>query len=324
MQLRISRLSAAEKTGFGFLVDCWNKSDSLSDFNALTAAKICGLLGLNALFFEYSRLPSAALDKQLTFFDEHQREFVSAFNASLRKRRLAGAKPMAENELPLWRVERDGTKKQLLVGEKAAQGERIAFKAVARNIAFASLLGSGVYVSGGGALSEERGYAGVAHDVAQALGAVEPETVVWRNKDVYRSSEARETRDLNGLEKQVSELKALLRAAKEKESAFLAETRGSESENKSKNAGLEADFETRRQTLFEEKKRAEREFQKKQVKFLEVKRAAKTENSIFSIADLLRVVDAGRVKREWCASLDAAKPARKEFYLEYATMTRFF
>ncbi|MEM0475930.1 MAG: hypothetical protein QW343_04005 [Candidatus Norongarragalinales archaeon] len=306
--------TVGEKTGLSELLEeSWRRALSLSEFNAITAASVCESLGLRPLFFEYSKLPCAAFDAQTDFFKEKQREFAAAFNESLKKRGVSGIKPLKEDELPLWRVKRDGSKQTLFAGEKLAAGERVAFKAVARNIAFASLLGSSAYVSGAGALSEERGYAAVAHDVARSLGVREPETFVWRNTNVYHAASKGES-GAPELEREVTALKAVLDEAKKREAGLLAE-RG-----KGKIIPEKALASAHR-----EKKAAERAFQRKQGELLALRAAERLEKqaTLYSIADLLAVVDAKKICAKWFASLDAAQPARKEFFVEYSTVTRF-
>ena len=285
----------AEKTGLDFLPDCLDASDSLSDFNALVAAKICGMMGLKPLFFEYSKLPANAMANQVAFFRAQQRDFVSAYNASIRKRGIA-MKPMAEDELPLWAVERDGTKKALHVGEAA---NRYAFKAVARNIAFADFLGSDCYVSGRGAMEE---YGAVSHDVSRALEIREPETFVWLDKGVYRGASGSDA----ALAEEVAALRARVNAAKKKESAAIA----------AKDASA-------RKRAWEEKKSAERSLQKKQGVLLEGERKNKQAETDYSIADLLSAVKPREIAAAWSASLDGATAKKKETHVEYATTTRF-
>ncbi|PIT85163.1 hypothetical protein COU36_04855 [Candidatus Micrarchaeota archaeon CG10_big_fil_rev_8_21_14_0_10_59_7] len=286
----------AEETGAGdALLQSWEAADSLSGMNAVFAAKACGMLGIAPLFFEYSKLPRDAMEKQARFFAERQAEFVSAFNASVRKRKIAGMKPMAADELPLWAVGKDGTKKALHVGETAAH---YSFKAVGRNIAFADFLGSECYVSGKGAMSE---YGAVGHDVSLALGCAEPETFVWLNTDEYREAAAADA----ALEGEVSALRLRLGAAKKREAAAVAE----------KDA-------TGRKRAWEEKKAAERALQKKQNGLFALKSKAEQAQTEYAITDLFSFASPAQVKRNWFAALESAKPERNELFTEFRTATR--
>lgn len=153
------------------------KAGSLAKDNAFSIMRELAKRGIFPLAFFYSELP--LLLEQIEWFKDNADAFRTAYNESLLKHRArgeswaSGMKLMEVGELPLWRINDDGSKETLKQGE--ATPLRVGFKAVARNLAFASFLQSWTYVSGKGAAES---YGVVAHDVAKALSVKEPIEVI--------------------------------------------------------------------------------------------------------------------------------------------------
>jgi len=146
------------------------RAKSLAEYNAFGIARELRDRGVDAVCFQYSHLPF--LSKQFNWFMDNAVAFRNAYNAGIKSLRIAGLRLLSEGELPLWKVNDDGSKEVLF--EKDFPGKRIGFKAVARDIALADFLNTHTYVSGKGAASS---YGLVTEFVRNELGLRKPTTV---------------------------------------------------------------------------------------------------------------------------------------------------